>query len=138
MPNPIKSLSQDLGEAIGQPIASEAKQVFEQGVASITGKAPPSASSLQNSPQPQNTYENKAVETKRLQNIRAYFDSLKLAQQKLEQQRSKDLQEKQIKDQEEDKKKEVREIQIVRKDQSFKQADLASKQRRVEMKKGSF
>ncbi|MBI2011920.1 hypothetical protein HYS91_04080 [Candidatus Daviesbacteria bacterium] len=132
----IKGVMKDLGEAVVKPVANEASTIINETIQSISG-----GGSTQN---PQDEHKKKEEEQKlkveeanKKRNIEMFLRQLQEQEQKLKATRQKEAQEKQAKEQEEQQKKQVKQFKVFEQQKKKQDINLATKQRKTEIKRGS-
>lgn len=129
---------EDVGETVVKPVTDEVGKAIEQGVQTVV-YGPKQATSQQNQPkQPFDSAQGKLEEQKKLQAWRFRLEQLKKleeAQKKVrEEEKQKMLQRQQSFDSAQDKKKQIRQFEIVKKSQALHPA-IAAKGK-AEIKRG--
>lgn len=125
----VSGLVSDIGEAVGKPLVSEAKEIIKESYSSITG-------SLQTQTDPNEELLKKQAEEKKKRYWQEYLANATNAQNTF---RAKQDQQKQIKAQIEHQEKEQKQVKeaVVEQKRQKQNVDLANKQRFTERKIGT-
>ena len=124
-----------VNEAIVKPVVQEAKTDAGLIAESITSSTPTQNPQAQAQKQ-QEQAQKKQLDEKKKRNIQAFIDAMQTQEQGSKQTEIKQQQIKQQTEQEEQQKKQVKQFEVIDQQQKAQDINVATKQRKVEIKRG--